>query len=180
MTDGQVKVNSVRRYDTAGGEMTPVAFTAELGATVTIDPGTWRFELWKVPNGRGGYLSGSDAVQIKTVPASGGPYQVDDLEETTVTGEAVTATPDWQIAIAAIQAQLDALVITGGGIPAAVDSVFTDATTFGKARLKDVDASAARTALNVAVLGTTTGTAADGGVVATLSTTVGTKAVDTA
>lgn len=165
ITSGLVKISSLHRYDSSGGEMTTVAWTSALGATVTMDPGTWRFELYRVDNGRGGYLAGSDAVQHKLVPASG-TFQVDDLTDVDpTTDSAVTSTPEWLALYQAQQAQIDSIVITGGGIPAPVDSVFTDATTFGKARIKDANAAAARTALGVAPLGTTAGTAADGSTV---------------
>lgn len=170
ITEGLVRVFSVRRYDSAGGEMLPVAFTVAIGATVSVDPGTWGFELIKVPDGRGGYLTGSNALTYRTVPNSGGPYQIDDLDEVTPAGNGLPASPEWQAQIDALQAQLNGLVVSGGGIPAPVDTVFTDATTFGRARLKDVDAAAARAALGAGtsslVIGTTTGTAGDGAVLA--------------
>jgi hypothetical protein len=173
ITEGLVKISSVRRYDSSGGEMTTVAWTSELGDTVTMDPGTWRFELYRVDNGRGGYLTGNDAVQYKLVPASG-TFQVDDLTEVDpITDSATSATPEVLAMIAALQAQVNALVISGGGLP-------PDATTFGIAGLKYANAAAARTAIGVAPLGTTAGTAADGGTVAALSTTVAGKATDTA
>ena len=163
--EARVMVGPVRRSDTTSGELTTVAKPFALGSTIQLQPGTYRFTLWHVPDGFGGYIEGRDAEQVRLVPNSG-TFDVDDLEEVS-TWSADSLTPE-------IQAYIDQRIATvengspsGSGPGGAFISVdVTDTTVTGRGVMTAANAAAARTAIgagtsNLAV-GTTAGTAAEG------------------
>jgi hypothetical protein len=160
--DGSVAVSSVRRYDTSDGEMTRAAFTVPLGTQgVFLDPGTWNFELIGVSDGKGGYLSGDDAISTRTVPNSG-TFDVDDLTEVSGSSGQGLA-PEWK---AYIDAAIAAVTVGAGGAPTgsgaggafiAVD--VTDTTATGRSVMTAANAAAARTAIGAGTSSLVVGTA---------------------
>jgi hypothetical protein len=133
--------------------MTRAAFTVPLGTqNVFLDPGTWNFELIGVSDGKGGYLTGDDAISTRTVPNSG-TFDVDDLTEVSGSSGQGLA-PEWK---AYIDAAIAAVTVGAGGTPtgSGVGGAFisvdvTDTTTVGRAVMKAADAAAGRTAIGAA------------------------------
>ena len=148
-SDGSVAISSVRRYDTSDGEMTRAAFTVPLNTQgVFLDPGTWNFELIGVSDGKGGYLSGDDAISTRTVPASG-TFDVDDLTEVSGSSGQGLA-PEWK---AYIDAAIAAVTVGAGGTPTGTGTGgafwiqdVLDSTAVGRSVVKAATAAAARTA----------------------------------
>lgn len=155
VVDGAQWVHSV--WPPAVTPINGAAVTVKLDALLTTP---YELEL-TIPDGQGGEKL---IHEFRFVPSSGTPvaWQACVLTDGPMGGAVPTGTV--QAALDALDARIDGIVISGAGIPAAVDSVFTDATTFGRARLKDADAAAARTALGASTLaiGTTSTTAKAG------------------
>ena len=147
--DGVVEINSYRRYDTSTGEMTRIAFTAPIGASVLLAGGSWTFELVGVSNGKGGYLTGSDAKITRLVPNSGGPYDVDDLDEVEPSGTGLE--PEWKayidLAVAGITGGTPGGTGPGGAF--VIDDV-SDASAVGQLVVKAADQAAGRAAIGAA------------------------------
>lgn len=135
ITVGSVTITPLDRRDTSDGQMTTAALTVQLAATPptkTLAPGGYRFRV---------QAPGLDNTEVRMVPASGGPYDVDDLDEFTPTGSPVLA-PEWKTYIDTRIAEVVAGTVTPAGI--------AGSTAVGQALIVAADGAAARGVISAA------------------------------
>lgn len=135
VTVGAVTITPLARRDTTAGQMTTAELLVPLAPTaptVVLSEGTYRFRV-KGP--------GLDNTEVRLVPASGGPYDVDDLDEVTPTGD-VALEPEWKAYIDAAIAGVAAGNVTPSGI--------TGSTAIGQALIVAASQSSARTTIDAA------------------------------
>lgn len=181
ITEGSVAYWLVRAQNTTGGLLTKVADQVPIGSTVNLDPETYFFQLIDVSDGRGGVLSGEDAVTCRIVPASGGPFEIDDLAEANPSSLNTAEVNELKAYIDLKTAGIVGGAPVGTGPGGAFYSIdVKDTTATGRAVMKAAGANlaaeqlAARTAIGAGtsnlVIGSGAGQAADGAALAALAT----------
>lgn len=141
IADGEVAFWPVRQRNTVGGLLTTVADKVLIGTTVTLDADTYYFQLVGVDDGRGGELSGAEAMTCRVVPPTGGPFEIDDLAigDPPPEGE---IPPDWQLWVADYVATHGA---AAGSFPTPAQIV--GSTAVGQALIVATDQAAGRAAI---------------------------------
>ena len=135
VTSGAVTITPLARRDTTSGQMTTAELTVSLGLaapSVVLAAGTYQFRV-RAP--------GLDNTEIRLVPGSGGPFDVDDLDEVAPTGEAALD-PEWK-------AYIDA-AIAGVSVGSTTPAGITGSTAIGQALIVAASQSSARSTIAAA------------------------------
>lgn len=132
ITTGTVTITPIARRDTTAGQMTTADLDVSLAASppsVQLAGGTYKMRV------RG---PGVDFSEYRLVPASGGPFDVDDLDEVTPSGDAALA-PEWK-------AYIDA-AIAGVSVGSTTPASIVGSTAIGQALITAASQSSARSTI---------------------------------
>lgn len=183
ISGGSFRMRPSKAYASGGQWVQPIWSAPKLleGAPVTVqlDPlpdVPYEFELTYQDGSGTGY---SPPNEFRIVTASGSPVAWETLTQ-------VAGPSGGEVVVSLVETRLAALEAAIGTVSGGASTLagITDMTAYARTLNVAANAADARTTLGAGtsslVIGTTTGTAADGGTVAALSTTVTGKATDTA